>query len=135
MAARRSSATAEPDESIAYVVDLLRRWSTVEARRMFSGTGLFRDGLMFGIVIRDVVHFKTDDENRGDYEAVGMAPFQYRRGRKRVALGYHALPAEALDDGDQLVAWADKAYAAALRKAARGRKRLARRGKRQARGR
>jgi DNA transformation protein len=135
MAARRSSATAQPDESVAYVVDLLRRRSAVEVRRMFSGYGLFRDSLMFGIVIRDVVHFKTDDENRGDYEAAGMAPFQYQRGRKRVALGYHAVPAEALDDGDTLAAWADRAYAAALRKAARGRKRPARHSKRQARGR
>src|SRR5487761_1752553 len=104
MAARRSSVTAQPDESVAYVVDLLRRSSAVEVRRMFSGYGLFRDGLMFGIVIRDVVHFKTDEENRGDYETAGMAPFQYQRGRKRVALGYHAVPAEALDDGDMLAA-------------------------------
>ena len=135
MAARRSSARAEPDESVAYVLDLLRGRSAVEARRMFSGYGLFRDGLMFGIVIRDVVHFKTDDENRGDYEAAGMAPFQYQRGRKRVALGYHAVPAEALDDADILMAWADKAYAAALRKGVRGRKQPPRRGKRKVRGR
>lgn len=135
MAARRSSARAGPGESVAHVLDLLRGWSAVDARRMFSGTGLFRDGLMFGIVIRDVVHFKTDDENRGDYEAIGMAPFRYQRGRKRVALGYHAVPAEALDDSDILVAWADKAYAAAVRQAARGRKRTARRGKRTTRGR
>jgi len=122
MAARRTSRKSEPDESIAHVVDLLRGWSPVDARRMFSGYGLFRDGLMFGIVIRDVLHFKTDDDNRGDYEAVGMPPFQYSRGNKRVALGYHAVPAEALDDGDMLVAWADKAYAAAVRKAARGKR-------------
>ncbi|MDE2229516.1 MAG: TfoX/Sxy family protein [Alphaproteobacteria bacterium] len=85
---------------------------------MFSGYGLFRDGLMFGIVIRDALHFKTDDDNRGDYEAAGMAPFRYQRGNKRVALGYHAVPAELLDDSDRLAEWATKAYAAALRKAA-----------------
>ena len=135
MAARRRSGIAEPDESVAYVLDLLRSWSAVEVRRMFSGTGLFRDGLMFGIVIRDVIHFKTDDENRGDYEAAGMAPFQYRRGRKRVALGYHAVPAEALDDGETLAAWANNAYAAAVRKAARNRKRTKPHGQRTTRGR
>ncbi len=102
---------------------------------MFSGYGLFRDGLMFGIVIRDVVHFKTDDENRGDYEAAGMAPFRYARGSKRVALGYHAVPAEALNNGEALAAWADKAYAAAVRKAARGRKQTASRHRKAARGR
>ncbi len=135
MAARRTSRKSGPAESIAHIVDLLRGWSPVDARRMFSGYGLFRDGLMFGIIIRDVLHFKTDDDNRGDYEAAGMAPFQYSRGDKRVALGYHAVPAEALDDDDMLVAWADKAYAAAVRKAARGRKRTLACGKRTARGR
>jgi DNA transformation protein and related proteins len=135
MTAPRSSGRSKPGESIAYIIDLLRGWSLVDARRMFSGYGLFRDGLMFGIVIRDVLHFKTDDDNRGAYEAAGMAPFQYRRGEKRVALGYHAVPAEALDDADTLVTWADKAYAAAMRKAVRSRKRKPARGKRTTRGR
>jgi|SRR5579863_4514385 len=116
--ARRTRGTAGADATVAHVIDLLAGWWRVDARRMFSGYGLFRDGLMFGIVIRDVLYFKTDDDNHGDYEAAGMTPFRYQRGARRVVLGYHEVPAAALDDGEALAAWAQKAYAAAVRKAA-----------------
>jgi len=132
---RRRRGAAEPGEAIEHVVDQLGGWSRVEARRMFSGYGLFRDGLMFGLFVRDTLHFKTDDGNRGDYEAAGMAPFRYRRGGRTVALGYHAVPAEAVDDPDMLAAWAEKSFAAAARKAADARRRAARPGRRTARGR
>ncbi|MGH6968698.1 MAG: TfoX/Sxy family protein [Stellaceae bacterium] len=135
MANRRARGKAGSGETIEHIVDLLRGWSQVDAKRMFSGHGLFRAGLMFGIVIRDVPYFKTDDGNRGDYEAGGMTPFRYQRGAKRVALGYHAVPAEALDDSDMLAAWAEKAYAAAVRKAARRPKRATAINKRVPRGR
>lgn len=116
--ARRTRGKAGPGATVAHVIDLLADWWHVDARRMFSGYGLFRDGLMFGIVIRDVLYLKTDDDNRGDYEAAGMTPFHYQRGARRIALGYHEVPAAALDDGETLAAWAQKAYAAAVRKAA-----------------
>lgn len=135
MANRRARGKAGPGETIEHIVDLLRDWSHVDTKRMFSGHGLFRAGLMFGIVIRDALYFKTDDGNRGDYETAGMAPFRYQRGAKRVALGYHAVPAEALDDSDMLAAWAEKAYVAAVSKAARRPKRATVNNKRMPRGR
>lgn len=132
--ARRMRRNARPGATVAHVIDLLGSWSRVDARRMFSGYGLFRGGLMFGIVIRDVLYFKTDDDNRSDYESAGMAPFRYQRGARRVALGYHEMPAAALDDGDTLATWAQRAYAAAVRKAADKPMRATARNKRTPRG-
>jgi DNA transformation protein len=110
-------APTEATQSIAHILDLLHPWASVGARRMFSGIGLFRDGVMFGMVMRDTLYFRTDDANRGDYEAAGMVPFSYRRGdRGTVALSYHAVPLDLLDDGDELVVWARRAYDAALRR-------------------
>jgi DNA transformation protein len=112
-----SGGAREATQSVAHILDLLHPWAAVAARRMFSGVGLFRDGVMFGIVIRDTLHFKTDDANRGDYEAAGMAPFSYRRGdRRTVATSLYAVPVELLDDGDELLVWAGRAYDAALRR-------------------
>jgi DNA transformation protein len=111
------SGDARESSEIAYILDLLQPWAAVAARRMFSGVGLFRDGLMFGLVIRDTLHFKTDDINRGDYEAAGMAPFSYERaGRGIVAMSYHAVPLDLLDDGDALRVWAQRAYEVAQRR-------------------
>jgi len=51
----------EDSEYIVHILDLLRRWAPVAARRMFGGHGLFRGGLMFGLVADDALYFKTDD--------------------------------------------------------------------------
>ncbi len=95
---------------------------------MFSGAGIFADGLMFGLVIRDVIYLKVDDSNRADFEREGCAPFTYTRGRKtgrpsEHALPYWKLPERLYDDPDELAVWARRAFAIAERKkfAARGR--------------
>ncbi|HUB97177.1 MAG TPA: TfoX/Sxy family protein [Stellaceae bacterium] len=102
---------------VAFVCDQLGPWAAVLPRRMFGGLGLFRSGTMFALVQEDTLYFRTDDANVGDFRAAGMAPFSYRRAGRTVALGYHAVPSDVLDESDRLAAWAEKAYAAALRRA------------------
>jgi DNA transformation protein len=124
-----SGGAQEATQSVAHLLDLLYPWAAVVPRRMFNSIGLFRDGLMFGLVIDDTLYLKTDEATRGDYEAAGMAPFSYLRGdRGTVELPYHAVPLDLLDDGDELRVWAARAYDVALRR----RKRAARRGRKPA---
>jgi len=108
---------AAPSGFIDYVQDQLRRWAPVSARRMFSGHGLFRGDTMFALLIRETLYFRTDEVNRGEYEAAGMNPFTYRRGGRAVALAYHEVPVDILDESDLLAGWAERAYAAAVRRA------------------
>ena len=104
------------NEYVAHVVDLLRGWAPVAVRRMFSGSGLYRGDVIFALVIGDVLYFKTDAVNRPAYEAAGMAPFSYvRAGRPAVITSYHAVPSDLLEGDGELAAWAEQAYAAALR--------------------
>ncbi len=100
---------------VRHLLDQLRDFEGVNARRMFSGTGLFRNGLMFGLVHADTLYFKVDEENRPDYEARGLPPFRYERKGKTVALGYRQAPEEALEDEAMLVDWSRRAFEAALR--------------------
>jgi DNA transformation protein and related proteins len=103
-------------EYVAYVVDLLSGWAPVAPRRMFSGHGLYRGEIMFALVTGDVLYFKTDALNRGEYEAAGMAPFSYARaGREAVIMSYHAVPPDLLESDGELAVWAERAFAAALR--------------------
>lgn len=104
---------------VAYVCDQLRPWAGVAARRMFSGHGLFRGGTMFALIYADALYFRTDAGNQGDFTAAGMQPFRYARAGREVALGYHEVPADILDEAERLAEWAEKAYAAALRRAVR----------------
>jgi DNA transformation protein and related proteins len=104
-----------------FIRDLFAPFGPVTVRRMFSGAGIFADGLMFGLVVRDVIYLKADDANRADFEREGCAPFTYTRGKKsgrpsQHALPYWRLPERLYDDPDELALWARHAFAAAERK-------------------
>ena len=104
-----------------FIRDLFAPFGPVTVRRMFSGAGIFADGLMFGLVVRDVIYLKVDDANRSDFEREGSAPFTYTRGKKsgrpsQHALPYWRLPERLYDDADELALWARRAFAAAERK-------------------
>ena len=105
-----------------HVLDLLSPLGAVAARRMFGGDGLFLDDTMFCLIADDVLYMKVDEVNRGDFEAAGMPPFEYERGGKTVALSYFEVPLDAMDDSDQLVAWARLAWEAARRAGLRKRR-------------
>jgi DNA transformation protein len=105
----------EGHEFIAFLLDQLRNWAPVTARRMFGGHGLFCGGVMFAIVSDETLFLRTDGENRPAFEASEMQPFRYLRAGRLVALGYHQAPPDLFDDGDALVQWSAAAYGAALR--------------------
>jgi DNA transformation protein len=117
------------DVDADFIRDLFAPFGPVTVRRMFSGAGIFADGLMFGLVIRDVIYLKADDGNRADFEREGSAPFAYTRGKKsgrpsQYALPYWRLPERLYDDADELAVWAQRAFAAAERKKFAPRRRL-----------
>ena len=97
-----------------FILEMLAPFGAV-ARRMFSGAGLYRDGVMFALIADDVLYFRTGEANRADYEAAGMAPFMTSgRRRKAAAMPYHEVPSEVLEDHEAIVEWARKAHAVAL---------------------
>ncbi len=106
---------APPTAFAEFVVELLEPFGGVGARRMFGGVGLFRDGMMFGLIAADTLYLKADDETRPDFDAAGMGPFVYRRAGRDVALSYYEAPPHLFDDADELCAWARDAHQAALR--------------------
>ena len=94
---------------VEYVVeDLLNGMDGVSARAMFGGHGIYREGVIFGIVVEDTLYFKVDETNRKDYEAAQSRPFTYQaKGRKKVSISYWEVPAEILDDREALAEWAE----------------------------
>lgn len=81
-------------------------------RRMFGGIGLFADGLMFGIFTgTDTLYLKADDALAAEFVALGAGPMSYTRAGKTRSMSYYAVPAEFLDDPEELTAWAQKASA------------------------
>lgn len=101
-----------------FVLDQLAGLDPIE-KRMFGGIGLFIDGLMFGIVSgSDVLYLKTDEAIAATVAAAGGVPMQYTRAGKTRDMSYSTVPADILDDPEDLRSWAENAIAAAHRAAA-----------------
>lgn len=110
------------EQYLDYVVDQLGCIGQITAKKMFGGAGLYFDAVFFGLIANDVLFFKVDDENRGDYEAAGSNPFK-PYGDQSYSMGYYEVPVDVLEDVDQLKTWAKRAVAAAERKALSGKRR------------
>ena len=107
-------------EFLDFVKDQLRGLGAVTSRRMFSGAGLYCDGVIFALLLRDTLYFKVDDANRGAYEAEGLEPFSYDAKGKTITIGTYWRVSERLfDEPDEMLAWARAALAAGQRAAAR----------------
>ena len=102
---------------VAFVLEQLEPLGGVRARRMFGGWGLFRGERMFGLIADERLYLKVDPVTRPRFEAAGCEPFVYGAKTRTVALPYHEAPAETLDDGEAMVAWARLAVEAAQRTA------------------
>jgi len=107
---------AASPEFIAFVREQMAGFGAVTARRMFSGAGLYHDGIIFALIVGDTLYLKADAESRGDFEAEGLGPFTYETKRGRRSLGsYWRCPERCLDDPDDMALWCRKAWGAALR--------------------
>ncbi|MEZ5849761.1 MAG: TfoX/Sxy family protein [Hyphomicrobiaceae bacterium] len=106
------------------VADMLATALPVRRRRMFSGVGLFSDGLMFALVVDGVLYLKADAETQELFAREGLAAFTYaRQGNRSVALSYWRAPERLLDEPDELADWANLAMRAARRAAAQQKRR------------
>jgi len=100
-------------EYLGYVLEQLGALPRVTSRRMFGGVGLYSDGLFFGLIDNDTLFFKVNDLNRGDYVARNMAQFRPFPDKPDLSMSYFAVPADALEDRDEVAVWARKSVAVA----------------------
>ncbi|HWJ76283.1 MAG TPA: TfoX/Sxy family protein [Kaistia sp.] len=89
-----------------FLEELFAPVGRVELKRMFGGLGAFSNGLMFAIVIADVIYLKSDDTTRADFAAEGCEPFTYpRKDGRAVSLSYWRMPERLIDEPDEFVRW------------------------------
>jgi len=90
-----------------FVLDQLRDLGGLNCRAMFGGYGLYQHGAFFGVLYKGRLYFKTDPATVSAYLEKGMRPF--RPNAKQILKNYYEVPADILEDPDQLSAWAEKA--------------------------
>ena len=109
-------AAAPTPEIVAWSSELLATLGTVRARRMFGGWGLYVDEVFIAIIVGEDLFLKTDDESRPEFEAAGSRPYEYRATDvQHVEMSYWSAPAEAMESPAQMLPWARRALASALR--------------------
>ncbi len=92
-------------------------------RRMFGKTGVFCDGVMFGMVTDNTLYFRVDDDNRAAFkEAAAFPPLNYEKGGQLIDLSFWRAPERLFDEPDEFVEWARLALSAARRVAAKNRR-------------
>lgn len=103
---------------VRYVVDdLFAYLSDVSARAMFGGYGIYRTGIMFGLVEDGELYFKVGDEQKEKYLGFGSRPFTYMKEGKPQELGYYFIPEEVQENNQLFRELAEYAYELALQKA------------------
>jgi DNA transformation protein len=103
-------------ELIEFLKEQMAGFGPVSVRRMFGGAGLFRDGLMFALVVGDVLYLKADEASRGTFEAEGLEAFAYATSKGRnTIMSFMRAPEICLDDPDEMTRWCRLAFDAALR--------------------
>ena len=108
------------DSFTEFLREQLATLGRITTRRMFGKTGLFCDGLMFGMVRNDTLYFRVDDENRATFrEAQAFPPLNYEKKGAAIDLSFWRVPERLFDDPDEMSAWARAAQAAARRVAAK----------------
>lgn len=107
------------DQAVAALTPL----GPVRARGMFGGHGIYLDDVMFALTIDDRLWLKVDDENWDAFVAGGGESFTYRRDKssKQITMSYVSVPDVVWHDPNELISWAERALAAALRNYAKKR--------------
>ena len=102
-----------------YILDLLTAVDGVSARAMFGGVGLYVDGTMFGLITRsDRFYLRVDEINQPDFEAMEaeqFIPHEDKPEQNQMKMPYFEVPADILEDEEELPRWAQKAWEAARR--------------------
>ena len=94
--------------------DLFADIDGITSRHMFGGYGFYKDGTFFALIAYGKLYFKVGPNNQKDYEKHKSKPFIYsgHKSRKPTKMSYWEVPADVLEDKDELVKWIDKAVEA-----------------------
>ena len=86
----------------------------VTSRKMFSDSGIYKDGVFFAIISDGELYFRTDEKSRPEFKKYGSEPFSYpRAGKTAVLKNYWRVPEEIIEDRERIFEWVEAAVRAA----------------------
>ncbi len=95
--------------------ETFERFGRIDIRRMFGGFGIYHEGRMFALVIRDTLYLKSDADSAAHFDRLNLPPFIYERQGRQMPMSYREAPPELFEDREEAAVWGRRAYEAALR--------------------
>lgn len=103
------------------IAEMFSAFGPVASKRMFSGFGLWSEGVCFCLVLRGgEFYLKADPITIPQFEDDGCKPFSYTQptsGKVVIVNSFWRMPERLYDDPDELADWARSAVGAAHRAA------------------
>jgi DNA transformation protein and related proteins len=103
------------EEYLDYLRDLLNWLPQLRIKRMFGGAGLYSDDIFFAIADDGDLYLKADKESMVIYQKGGSEQFTYETKGKLSRMNYWSVPAEVIEEPDELRRWVGIALDTALR--------------------
>lgn len=107
---------AKDDGFHEYILEQLQGVEGITSRKMFGGVGIYKDGLIFGMIADGKLYFKVDELNQKDFEDHNMGPFTYtNKSGKAVSMSYYEVPEKIIEDRHDLRNWVQKSLFVSMR--------------------
>lgn len=97
-----------------FVIEQLQGVRDVRCKSMFGGYGLYAGERFFGIIYKGRLYFKVSEASKPRYTSAGMKPF--KPSAKMLLKSFYEVPADVLEDSDEIAEWAAGAIQAANKK-------------------
>ncbi len=81
---------------------------------MFGGYGIYKCGIIIGIIVQNELYFKVDKESVKHYEDTGSKPFIYNSKGKKVRMSYWQVPLEIMADENLIGVCMESTWQASL---------------------
>lgn len=94
--------------------DMLGHIHGLTSRKMFGGYGLYKDGVIFGMIVEENLYFKSGAVNKADFAKHNSQPFSYEGRGKIIETSYYQVPSVIYEDRDEVEKWVDKAVTASI---------------------
>ena len=104
----------ETDSYVEFVLEQLASLGTITARNMMGGKTIHCDGTVFALIGHGAVYLKADAGNRPMFEARNLPAFQPDPNEPGT-MSYYLVPADVLENRNELARWATEAIAAGQR--------------------
>ena len=95
--------------------ELFAALGPVSIRRMFSGKGVYFQGVIVAIVYGDELRLKADSISAPEFEAAGSTQWAYEGRRGELMMPYWSISHHAFDNSDSMDRWVRLAFDAGLR--------------------